>query len=155
MSAFSRAIRSLAAVVGGYFAMVVLITLVQETWLGGVSWQRSSPGVLLAAGTFTFLAAVVGGFVAAVVAGRSPLTHGLLMCAVATIETTVLISTGRVEGPVWFDLAAAGSLMVGILLGTQLRRFRHELLQAVGFQRGRSKPNTSDESKGAAARPYS
>jgi len=154
MSTIVRVLRSMAAVVGGYFVMVVLITLVQETWLGGVSWQRSSPGVLFVAGTFTFLAAVVGGLVAGLVAGRSALAHGLLMCGIALIETTVLILTGRVEGPLWFDLMAAGSLLVGILLGALLHRFRFELLHLAGSQRKANGPDSTELRKGAA-RHYS
>jgi len=50
-------LRSLLAVVVGYLVLVVLITLVQEVWFGGVGFYKSSLTVLMVAGFFTFLSA--------------------------------------------------------------------------------------------------
>ena len=46
-------LRTIAGVAAGYAIMVVLITLVQETWFGGVELRESSLGVLLTAGLLT------------------------------------------------------------------------------------------------------
>ena len=40
--------------------------------------------------------------------------------AVVVLETTVLVTTGRVSGPLWFDLMGAGSLIVSILVGAEV-----------------------------------
>ncbi|HEX5708147.1 MAG TPA: hypothetical protein VFX96_12670 [Pyrinomonadaceae bacterium] len=126
MTKILRALRSVAAVMVGYVTMVVLITLVQETLFGGVSLQKSSPGVLVAAGAGTFLAAVVGGAVAGLIAPARPQLHALAMCVMVVIETSYLVATGRVGGPLWFDLMAAGSLVVGIILGASLVALRRQ-----------------------------
>ncbi len=117
MKGLLTAARSALAVVVGYAVMVVLITLVQEVLFGGVSFYRSSLSELAVAGLLTTLSAVAGGFVAAALAGRAPLGHGLAMSVLVAIEMTALLSTGKLEGPLWFDLAAAASLVVGILAG--------------------------------------
>jgi hypothetical protein len=99
--------------------MVIGITLVQETWFGGVSWYQSSLGELAVAGFFTFLAAVAGGFAGTLVAGGGTRIVGRVMCLLVITETTLLTLNGAFEGPLWFDLVASASLLVGILLGTE------------------------------------
>lgn len=111
------ALRSVLAVVVGYAVMVVLITLVQEVLFGGVSYHGSSLGELAIAGPLTVLSAVAGGFVAAAVAGRAPLGHALAMGVLVAVEMTALLATGKLDGPLWFDFGAAGSLVVGLLAG--------------------------------------
>lgn len=121
-----RALRFAAAVAAGYAAMVILITLVQETWLGGVGWGSSSPAALAAGGAGTFLAGMIGGFLATWIAAGHGHGPGLVMCAVVAVETSVLLASGKLAGPLWFDLAAAASLVVAILLGVRLCRCWHE-----------------------------
>jgi len=118
MTTWLRLGRSVAAVLVGYVLMGALITLVQETWFGGVSYTKSTAGVLVAAGFFTFLAAVVGGYAAGWIAGRRPMLHGLAMSCIVVVETSWLIGSGRTWDPTWFDVTAASSLIVGILLGS-------------------------------------
>jgi hypothetical protein len=114
-------LRALAAVAAGEATMVILITLVQESLFGGVSWTRSSPSVLFVSGTLTFLAAVLGGFVAGWIARGFPMLPALLIAAFIPVETTYLILTGRTTDPAWFDVMAASSLVVGLLLGAYFR----------------------------------
>lgn len=101
----------------GYPLMGFLITIVQEWIFGGVGYNKSSLGVLLLAGAGTFLSAVAGGSVAARIVSFKNLYPNLLMCALVTVETTWLVRSGRTHDPVWFDCLAAGSLIIGILLG--------------------------------------
>lgn len=125
-----KVIRGILAVVAGYAVMVVLITLVQVTWLGGVTFGESSLRVLLLAGVGTFLAAMIGGVIASAISGWRRIAP-LVMCAVVIVETTTLVATGRIGGPLWFDLSGAASLLVGILLGAELLlRVRSARLQA-------------------------
>lgn len=104
----------------GYAVMVVLITLVQETWFGGVSLSKSSVGVLVAAGLLTSCAAAVGSILATAIARPLGRVAAVAMACVVVLETTVLVTTGRVSGPLWFDLAGAGSLIVSILVGAEV-----------------------------------
>ena len=115
-----RIIRTIFGIVIGYAIMVVLITLVQETWFGGVSPGRSSVAVLIAAGVLTAVAAVIGSVAATVIAWPLGRVAALTMACVVVIETSVLVITGRVAGPLWFDLIAAGSLIVSIVAGAEL-----------------------------------
>jgi hypothetical protein len=114
-----RVLQMLAGVVVGYALMVVLITLVQETWFGGVGWSESPLGELVAAGMLTCAAGAVGAGVGTWIARRSRVP-GRVMAALVVVETTTLLLTGRLSGPLWFDLLAAASLIGAILLGAEI-----------------------------------
>ncbi|MGB5295723.1 MAG: hypothetical protein WBP34_12290 [Thermoanaerobaculia bacterium] len=113
------ALRSVLGVIVGYLLMVLLITLVQEVWFGGVSFGKSPRAVLLIAGSLTFGAAVIGGMTATAIAGSKTRTVGVLMAGLVVIETTYLLAAGKIAGPLWFDLLGSGSLVAGILLGAE------------------------------------
>ena len=119
MSKSLTTLRRLFAIVAGYAVMAILITLVQEGIFGGISFGRSSPAVLLWAGVMTFISAGVGGFVASWVAGQGVRWPALVMAMLVVAETAVLTATAELEGPVWFDMLAAISLIVGILAGSE------------------------------------
>ena len=113
-----RFLRTLIGVVIGYALMGGLITLVQETWFGGVSWHETPFGELSVAGFFTCVGSAIGAVVATAVAanGRIP---ALIMSGLVMVETTWLVTSGRADGPLWFDVLAASSLIVAILTGAQ------------------------------------
>jgi hypothetical protein len=113
-------LRTLAGVLFGYALMVLLITLVQEGWFSGVAWGETPLGDLLLAGLLTCVAAVVGSMAATAIARPTGRLAALIMCVLVAIETTALIVTGRVGGPLWFDLAAAASLIVALLTGAEV-----------------------------------
>ncbi|MDX1396126.1 MAG: hypothetical protein R3195_17225 [Gemmatimonadota bacterium] len=119
-----RILRILAGVIAGYATMVLLITLVQEAWFGGVGWYESSPGELTVAGFFTFLSAVAGGLVGTFVAGGRTTVVARVMCLLVVTETVVLTLNGTFDGPLWFDLLASASLLVGIVVGSEVLRRR-------------------------------
>ena len=112
--------RIIAGFVIGYVVMVLLITLVQEYLFGGVSYGESTTGVLLGAGLLTVGCAVVGGWLAARIAGHRPWLVAGIMSALVAAETTTLVITGKVDGPLWFDILAALSLMAGLFIGAWL-----------------------------------
>ena len=115
-----KLVRAVAGIVTGYAVMVVLITLVQEWWFGGVQFGRSSLTVLVVAGVLTSLAAAVGGTLATLISRPTGRAAAIAMCCIVAVETTVLVATGRIAGPLWFDLAGAGSLVVAILAAAEL-----------------------------------
>ncbi|MBP6012051.1 MAG: hypothetical protein KBA31_07475 [Alphaproteobacteria bacterium] len=108
--------RSALAMVSGYATFVVGAFVAQETILGGVSYHDSL-GKLVAAGLLTPLAAIIGGALTAALAGTRPFLHILPMCALIIVETTYLYTSGKVDGPLWFEAAAGGSLVVGAVIG--------------------------------------
>ena len=119
-----RILRILAGVIAGYATMVLLITLVQEAWFGGVGWYESSLGELAVAGFFTFLSAVAGGLVGTIVAGGRTTVVARVMCLLVVTETVALSLSGTLDGPLWFDVLASASLLVGIVLGSEAIRRR-------------------------------
>jgi len=115
-----KMLRTGAGVVIGYLLMVLLITLVQEVWFGGVSFGRSSVLVLLVAGPLTIAAAMAGGMAGTAISGLTSRTTGLIMSVLVCVEMFYLVATGRVAGPLWFDLLGAAGLVAGILLGSEI-----------------------------------
>lgn len=100
--------------------MVVLITLVQETWLGGIGWNESPLDILALGGFLTAVSGAAGAVIATAIArprGRLP---AIIMSSLIVLETTALLLTGRASGPLWFDVVAAASLIVAILIGAEL-----------------------------------
>ena len=105
------------ALICGYAVLATLSTLVQETWLHGVSYKRSTLSVLLLAGILTPLCGIPSGFVAGLIGRRAPLAHGMALCAIVATETVFLIATHRVDGPLWFEASAGASVGAGVVLG--------------------------------------
>ncbi|HWM94894.1 MAG TPA: hypothetical protein VN493_29335 [Thermoanaerobaculia bacterium] len=118
-------LRILVGIVAGYALLGLLITLVFENGLGGVSYAESSAGVLLLAGFCGFASAVTGSMAAALISGGRRWITATVMSLLVMAETTWLVTSGRADGPVWFDALGALSLIAGIQLGAFLYgRFR-------------------------------
>jgi hypothetical protein len=116
----AKLLRTLGGVLVGYVVMVALITLVQEAWLGGVTWRESSLGTLALAGIFTAVSGAIGAAVATALTPASGRSASLIMAVLIVVETTTLIVTGKLTDPLWFDALAALSLLAAVLLGGEL-----------------------------------
>lgn len=116
------------AAVAGYLAMVLLITIVQEWIFGGVSYNKSSLWVLALAGLGTFLSALIGGWVAFAINRYQTKISNIIMSIVVVVETSWLLTTWKADNPVWFDVLASGSLILGILLATKLHFLRIRII---------------------------
>jgi len=112
----------LLSVVVGYFTMFFLILASQEGLFGTVSFYNTPLPQLTVSGLLTSASAVVGGIVAASIFGKPHFPPVIAIGMLVVAESTFMISAGRLEGPVWFDIMAAGSLLVGLALGFYLRR---------------------------------
>jgi hypothetical protein len=110
----------LLGAIAGYVTLALTSTLVQEVWLGGVSYVDSSRRTLILAGIFTPFCAFAGGLVGALVAGRSRWPAAAILCGLITVETTYLYSTQRVDGPLWFEAGAAAALILAVCVATWL-----------------------------------
>jgi hypothetical protein len=106
--------------VAAYVTLALASTLVQEVWLGGVSYQRSESSVLILAAVFAPLCAFVGGLVGSLVAGRARWLATAILCGFIAVETSYLYSTERVDGPLWFEAGAAAALILAACAATWL-----------------------------------
>ncbi len=117
------------ATIIGYALMVLLITSIQEWIFHGVSYSKSSLSVLAIAGLGTFLSAVAGGWVAFRINSGKTILSNVFMSVMVVIETTWILKTFKAESPLWFDVLAALSLIIGILLGCHLVYLRKIIFQ--------------------------
>jgi hypothetical protein len=110
---------TVAAVVG-YLALALGSALVQEVWLGGVSYRQSSLRVLVLAGIFTPICGLLAGCVVAKIGRNVGMRAALVLTLLVALETTYLFLTARVNGPLWFEAGAGTSVAAGILIGAWL-----------------------------------
>lgn len=104
--------------IAGYVTLALTSTLVQEVWLGGVSYRNSARSVLILAGVFTPLCAFLGGAISALIAAHSRWLAAALLSALIAAETTFLYATGRVDGPLWFEAGAGAALVAAVFAAT-------------------------------------
>jgi hypothetical protein len=109
--------------VAAYVTLALASTLVQEVWLGGVSYQRSASSVLILAAVFTPLCAFVGGLVGSLAAGRARWLATVVLSGFIAIETSYLYITQRVDGPLWFEACAAAALILAAFAATWLYEY--------------------------------
>ena len=111
-----KAMRSIAAIVIGYAVMVAGAWFGQESVFPGTEY--GSPVLeVLTVGVLTSVLAGMGGVVTAILAPSRPYLHLLPMAVLISIETILLYVTGRVTGPLWFELLAGASLIAGTVIG--------------------------------------
>jgi hypothetical protein len=111
-----KAVWSVVAVVTGYAVMIAGAWLGQESVFPGTEY--GSPILeLLTVGVLTSVLAGTGGAVTAILAPSRPYLHLLPMAVLISIETIGLYVTGRVTGPLWFELLAGASLITGTVAG--------------------------------------
>jgi hypothetical protein len=106
--------------IGGYIVLALASTLLQEVWLGGVSYRDSARPVLILAGVFTPLCALLGGVVSTLIATQSRWQAGALLSVLIAVATTFLYVTGRVDGPLWFEAGAGAALIAAVFAGVWL-----------------------------------
>jgi hypothetical protein len=85
--------------------------------------------VLAIAGLGTFLSAIAGGWVAFRINSGKTILSNVFMSVMVVIETTWILKTFKAESPLWFDVLAALSLIIGILLGCHLVYLRKIIFQ--------------------------
>lgn len=111
--------RSGVAIILGEVLLYAGTWLVQERLFGHVTYSDTVP-TLIGAGILTPLAAVIAGFVVALIAGTRPYLHLAPMSALIIAETGYLYSRGLVDGPFWFEASAGAALILGAVLGAFL-----------------------------------
>lgn len=115
-------VRSILAIVAGYasmavavIALTVLVKRKAPQWMG--SEGKPNPTYMYANLFYSFGAAMIGGFVAAVLAPRAPLAHA---CALASLVFVLAIVSALQMGtrqPRWYQLALAIVGPLGTIFG--------------------------------------
>lgn len=90
------AVRSVAAVIAGFVATVVLSVacdaIVRMLAPGAFGPDGRTPGPVVAAGVaYTLLSAIAGGFVAALIARRREVMHALVLGTLGAVATLLII----------------------------------------------------------------
>jgi hypothetical protein len=108
------ALRSVAAVVGGYLIVAAGTILTFNVLVGQVTVQ-SNPRQMILGTIGAVLAGIAGGVVAGIVAPRFPFGHAAAVLLFLAIDTASVLAKGT--GPAWFDLAGSVILAVSVLFG--------------------------------------
>ena len=105
------------------FALVTALNGSVTTDLPRYFAVRNQPGVLAAKLVYNGLGALLGGYVAAAVAGRAPLAHGIVVAVLqlAGLLWGMLFSEYKDTSPTWLWLALAASMTPLIVAGAWLR----------------------------------
>jgi hypothetical protein len=111
---FLFALRSVAAVVGGYLVVGAGTILTFNVLVGQVTVD-SNPRQMILGTIGAVLAGIAGGVVAGVVAPRFPFGHAAAVLLFLAIDTASVLAKG--SGPAWFDLAGSGILVISVLFG--------------------------------------
>lgn len=114
MTRFVFALRSVAAVVGGYL-LVVGGTILTFNILVGQVTVDSHPRQMILGTIGAVLSGLAGGIVAGTIAPRLPFAHAAGVLLFLALDTAFVLSKG--SGPAWFDLAGSSVLAVSVLIG--------------------------------------
>jgi hypothetical protein len=121
--------RSLAAIVGGFLAyafMMGFTVLVLQTVFPVVFGPGAlQPRPLWAMGieiSYSVVWAVLGGYVAALIARRDPVTHaGFLAAIVLMLGIVNLMSSAQTNQPVWYQITLIVLSALAVVIGGMLR----------------------------------
>jgi hypothetical protein len=113
--------RTIAGTIVGEIALIALTTVAQEVIYHGISYNGSPTPDLILGGLLTVLAAVMAGVIAAFVGGKTNFWPHIFISIIIMTETFYLISKGVSNDPLWFDIMAGLSLVIGVWVGLLLK----------------------------------
>lgn len=105
------------AALSGEIAVVLFTTIAQEVLFDGIDYYTSPNVELIIGGMATFIAAILAGCVASLVVKNKTHWPHAIISVLIVVEMTYLISAGKTSGPLWFDVIAGLSLIIGIWVG--------------------------------------
>ena len=109
-------LKSLIAIILGYIVMVAGAWIAQAGIFPGVAWGYPSAATIMALGLVTSAMGGVGGAVTVFLAPSRPYLHLLPMALLISTETIFLYLSGKVHGPLWFEMLSGASLIAGTFL---------------------------------------
>jgi hypothetical protein len=104
--------------------LIVLTAIAQEVVFDGISFATSGKSTLVLGGMLTFVAAILAGMIARIAGRLYNKNIAIVISILISIEMTYLISAGITGDPIWFDVLAGMSLIVGIWLGYHINVIR-------------------------------
>src|SRR4029453_8928216 len=111
---FLFALRSVAAVVGGYLVVAAGTILTFNVLVGQVTVD-SNPRQMILGTIGAVFAGIAGGVVAGVVAPRFPFGHAAAVLLFLALDTVSVLA--KKPGPRLFDLPGRGILAISVLFG--------------------------------------
>ncbi len=121
-------IRSIGAVITGYAVMAILVMLgfglIKQFVPDAFPTPEAFPstGMSLTIIGFGLIAALAGGYVAAWIAGKKKLRHGVFLGAVVLVMGIISVIVSPVTQPLWYNISIILSGVIGVILGAILRK---------------------------------
>lgn len=110
-------LRIVFAILLGEITLILLTTFAQEVLFDGISYRISSNFDIYVGGFATFIAAVFAGLIASFINKVKNYIPQIIISFFISVETIFLISSNRTGDPIWADVLAGLSLIIGIWLG--------------------------------------
>ena len=123
-------LRSLFAIIGGYIAMAVgigIATAVVARFVPGiVADGQPTPNYILANLAYSAVFGIFGGYLAALIAGREPLKHGIILAVICYLFFLMAMSAPTPADmppwPFWYRVGLLIILGPSVTLGGFLRQ---------------------------------
>jgi hypothetical protein len=114
------------ALAAGFLAMAVLVTIMTvllnkltPSWVAEGS--HPEPGYIFVNLGYSLLAAAVGGYITAWIAGQNPLIHVLALAIIALLLAALSALQHRAKQPVWYLLVLVAITPIGVFAGGLIR----------------------------------
>jgi hypothetical protein len=114
------------ALAAGFLAIALLVTLMTAllnkltpSWV--TEGSHPEPGYIFVNLGYSFLAAAVGGYITAWIAGHNPLIHVLALAIAALLLAALSALQHRGQQPVWYLLALVAITPIGVFAGGLIR----------------------------------
>jgi hypothetical protein len=112
--------RSVIAVIVGY--LIFALSAFAFFQIAGQPAHQAAPvPIMIGSVAFGMVFALLGGFVAAWLARRRPLAHGVAVAAVLALGATISLLNTMGKGAVWSQVAALAFMAPSAVLGGWLR----------------------------------
>ena len=98
-------LRSIGAVISGYL-VIALSAFLFFALSGQAPHAKASPSMMTLSILVGVIAAFAGGFLAARLAGRKPLAHGVAVAVVLAIGASVSLASTLGHGAIWSQVSA-------------------------------------------------
>ena len=113
-------VRSILAVVAGY--LIFALSAFAFFQVSGQPPRQAAPmPIMLGSIAFGMVFAIIGGYVAARLARRRPLAHGVAVAVVLALGATISLLSTLDRGAVWSQVAALVLMAPCAVLGSWLR----------------------------------
>jgi len=119
-----QALRSVLAIIGGFASMAVIVMVCTVVSMKALNLKSGQPtpvylGINVA---YSLLAALLGGFIAAKIAGKSPLAHGIALAALMLVLSALSFKTSAGGQPFAYRIFLVIGPPLAAIAGAELAR---------------------------------